>query len=129
MKWSDKYATGIDRIDGQHKTIFKMVEDFRDALDHEEGEKVYAVFLKSLNQYFRHHIGFEERCMDECRCPIANECKREHTRFVNVLSDYQQRFETFGFDRADARSLADKVDKWLSDHICRIDRELNRYQT
>jgi len=32
MKWSDDYATGIERIDEQHKTIFRMAEDFGAAL-------------------------------------------------------------------------------------------------
>ena len=71
MKWSEEYATGIDRIDEDHKMIFKMSEDFRAALDEGLGGDVYSVMLDNLSLYCRGHFGFEERCMNEYRCPVA----------------------------------------------------------
>jgi hemerythrin len=104
--------------------IFRMVEDFRSALDEGLGEGVYGGMLRSLDLYVRTHFGLEEKCMEQYHCPVAQLNKKAHERFVEVLSGYQQRYAASGFVRADARALVDVVDKWLVDHICRIDVRL-----
>ncbi len=126
MRWSDEYATGIERIDNQHRTIFKMAEHFREALDEGQGESVYGILLESLDRYVRNHVGFEERCMDDYDCPVAEQAREAHQSFVDVLSGYRQRFQARGFDRAEARKLVDTIDQWLADHICRIDLHLKQ---
>ena len=42
MKWREEYATGIRRIDEQHKTIFKTAENFQSAIDTGAGESRYV---------------------------------------------------------------------------------------
>ncbi|MBI5854790.1 MAG: hemerythrin family protein [Nitrospirae bacterium] len=124
MKWSDEYATGIERIDEQHKMIFKMAEDFRAALDEGQGERTYGLLLDFLDRYCRGHFGFEERCMEEYRCPVAQRNKEAHASFVEVLGGFRQRCAASGYLTADARELVDTVDRWVADHICRIDVHL-----
>jgi hemerythrin-like metal-binding protein len=126
MKWRDDYATGVQRIDEDHKMIFKMVEDFRAALDVERGDAVYSVLLETLTLYCRGHFSFEERCMDEYRCPVAEKNKEAHESFLENLSEFQERYAANGFDHTDARRLVDIADQWLDDHICRIDIHLKR---
>ncbi len=126
MKWSDDYATGIERIDDDHKMIFKMAGDFRAALDECNGGAVYCVLLNALNLYCRGHFGFEERCMDEYRCPVAQKNKDAHAKFLEALSEFQRRYSVSGYDPKDARRLVDTVDQWLTDHICHIDIHLKR---
>jgi hemerythrin-like metal-binding protein len=124
MKWSDAYATGIDRIDDQHKMIFKMTEDFRSALDEGHGERAYGDMLRSLDLYVRTHFGYEEACMTEYRCPAAAANKASHDRFAQVLAGFLERYAASGFDRTEARNLVDTMDHWLAEHICRIDVRL-----
>lgn len=127
MKWSEQYATGDGRIDDQHRMIFKMAEDFRAALDEGSGERVYDVMLQSLDAYVRTHFGYEEKCMDQYACPVAEGNKKAHGRFVEVLAEFKRRYEIRGFERADARELVDTIDRWLVDHICRIDARLKEH--
>ena len=126
MKWSDDYATGVQRIDEDHKMIFKMAEDFRAALDEGMGGAVYPVLLDGLSLYCRGHFGFEEQCMEAYRCPVAQKNRKAHARFLETLSGFQQRYAVSGYDRTDARRLVGTVDQWLADHICRIDIHLKR---
>ncbi len=126
MKWSDEYATGIDRIDNQHKMIFRMTEDFQTALHEGSGESTYDTFLDFLGSYCRAHFDFEERCMDEYNCPVAQRNKEAHAGFANILSEYQHRYAAKGFNRADAHNLMNTIDQWLSKHICRIDVHLKQ---
>jgi len=126
MKWSDDYATGVERIDEDHKMIFKMADDFRAALDVGRGDVVYAVLLESLSLYCRGHFGFEERCMEEFRCPVAEKNKKAHGEFIEKLTEFQERYAASGYDHMDARRFVDTVDQWLDQHICRIDVHLKR---
>ena len=127
MKWSDKYATGVERIDSQHQMIFKMAEDFREALDERGGAGVYGVLLESLDLYVRTHFGFEEGCMNRVHCPAAQDNVDAHRTFTEVLTGLRQRYEMNGFDPAEARRLVDTIDRWLSHHICRIDVQLRPF--
>lgn len=124
MKWIEAYATGIERIDEHHRMIFKTAEDFRQALDSAQGEAAYGVLLNFLNLYCRGHFGIEERCMDEYHCPAAKRNKRAHAGFTVILKGFRDRYKANGYQAADARALVDAVDRWLDDHICRVDVRL-----
>jgi hemerythrin len=127
MKWSNAFATGIQRIDDQHRMLFKMTEDFRAALDEGKGGPVYGILLESLDQYARGHFAFEEDCMERYRCPVAEKNKNAHGRFVAIVAEFQQDYAKTGFDREDARRLVDILDEWLANHICRIDVNLKDF--
>jgi hemerythrin len=124
MKWSDEYATGIERLDTQHKTLFKMTEDFRGALDEGLGENVYGDLLRSLDLYARTHFGFEEGLMERHQCPSSRQNREAHERFVEILAGFQERYTQHGFDREDAHAMVNTMDRWLVNHICRLDLEL-----
>lgn len=126
MKWKEEYATGIQRIDEQHKTIFKTAEDFQSVLDTGAGESEYGTFLDFLTTYPKQHFDFEGRCMEEHRCPVAEKNREEHSMFLATLQEYTRRYVTNGYIAADARELVGTVDNWLDKHICRIDVHLRK---
>jgi hemerythrin len=126
MKWSEEYATGIERIDDHHRMLFKMSEDFRESLEAGGGERVYGSLLRSLDVYARSHFHFEEGCMEQYQCPVARRNKDAHVEFVEMLTGFQQRYRSKGFDRADVLGLVDFLDQWLSGHICTIDVQLRK---
>jgi hemerythrin len=126
MKWQEAYATGVERIDDDHKVIFKMSEDFRAALEERKGDEVYSLLLDSLGLYCRDHFRFEEQCMNEYRCPVALKNKEAHANFLETLSGFRERYAVNGYNSADAWRLVDTVDQWLANHICRIDIHLKR---
>lgn len=127
MKWSDTFATGVTRIDDQHKMLFAMAADFRSALDESRGERVYAGLLQSLELYVVSHFSYEEGCMARYFCPVAVGNKEAHRRFIAVLEEFNVRFAANGFDAADARNLVDTLEGWLTNHICQIDVKLRPF--
>ncbi len=126
MKWSDEFATGLERIDEQHRMLFKIAEDFRLALDEGGGERTYPLLLEVLYEYARAHFQFEETCMEKYACPLAETNREAHAGFIRMLADYRQRLDSIGFRSADAHALVSGLDRWLSNHICRIDIDLRR---
>ena len=126
MKWTEDYATGVERVDDDHKMIFKITDDFRAALDDGRGSAIYSLLLDTISIYCRGHFSFEERCMEEYHCPAAQRNRVAHASFLETLAEFQQRYAVSGYDRTDARRLVDTVDQWLDDHICHIDIHLKQ---
>ena len=124
MEWSERYATGIERIDKQHKMLFAMTHDFAMALDEGRGERTYHILLESLDAYARAHFNFEEGCMYKHQCPAADANQRAHLGFVEYLTKCRQQYANLGFDPAAARDLMETLQRWLADHIGRIDLQL-----
>jgi hemerythrin len=124
MKWSLEYSTGVEWIDEQHRALFRMSEDYREALDARQGDRVYGLMLESLALYARAHFGFEEQCMARYNCPVAEANAHAHKQFVGTVDRYRERFMSNGFDPLEARQLVDFIDQWLASHIARIDTQL-----
>jgi hemerythrin len=124
MKWSDDYATGIQRIDDQHKWIFRVADDFRSALEEGQGEKTYGVLLGFLEGYVRAHFGFEERCMEEYHCPAARANRQAHAEFTDTLDDFSRRYAGGGYRDQDAREMVDTLERWFLSHIAHVDVRL-----
>ena len=127
MKWSERFATGVEALDRQHKVLFEMSEDYRRTLDEGKGANIYGSVLQSLSDYARAHFGIEERCMFRYECPVAERNAQAHTVFVETLAMFRHRFEAAGFSVADAQQLVNFVDEWLAYHIGKIDTQLKPY--
>ena len=121
MKWSEKYVTGIKRIDDQHKGLFELSDVFRDALNEGRGERIYGGLLESLHAYAGFHFCFEEGCIGRCQCAAAEQNVNAHSKFLQDLAVFEERYKIAGFERAEAQRLVEFIDHWLADHICRID--------
>ncbi len=124
MKWKEEYATGIRTIDDQHKMLFKMVNDYNLAIDEGGGVRTYSVLLEFLDGYCRSHFNFEERCMEERRCPAAQQNKDEHDTLLAAISEYQQCYKANGYSDTDACKLVMTMNGWLKEHICGVDIHL-----
>ena len=104
--------------------VVLVPEAFRDALIEGRGERVYGLFLESLRGYARAHFGFEEGCMERCQCSAAQQNTQAHSKFLQGLSVFEERYTMVGFERADAQRLVEFFDYWRADHICCIDKQL-----
>jgi hemerythrin len=127
MKWSTEYATGIERIDKQHRGLFEMSDDVRAALDEGRGERVYGLLLETFDAYSRLHFDFEDRCMARCQCPADRQNSEAHASFLEALARFQQQYDVKGYDRADAHRFVEFFDRWLTDHVGRIAVQLKPY--
>ena len=124
MKWSEALSTGVALLDEQHKTLFRMSDDYREALAAGKGARVYKVMLDSLYVYARSHFGSEEQCMHRSHCPAAAANADAHGRFLAVLAEYRQRYAVSGYREDEAARLVDFIDGWLAGHIGGIDVQL-----
>jgi len=121
MKWSEAYTVGVPKIDTQHKMLFQIVTDYGLALDEDTGEATYENFLQALRAYCTAHFAFEEGCMAQHNCPVADKNQTAHKEFLSKLAEYELSYQAVKFVREDAKKLVTFLEKWLTGHICGID--------
>lgn len=63
-EWSDRYATGIDAADGEHRTLFMMINRLHDAVESGDADLNLAGLFVRLGDYVETHFRREERLLD-----------------------------------------------------------------
>lgn len=124
MEWNERFATGVEHLDHQHRMLFQMESDLSQALAKGGGAGVYAEFLRSLDMYSRMHFAAEEECMFRFQCPAASANLDGHRAFRTLLDDSEQKFKARGYRHDDATATAEAIRFWLVSHIGRIDTQL-----
>jgi hemerythrin len=82
--WDDKYATGIQLIDNQHKELVSLTNElFRACMDREViQQEVFKETMKRMVDYVRFHFGAEQDLMQRVNYPDYAEHKKQHDVFV-----------------------------------------------
>jgi hemerythrin-like metal-binding protein len=63
MEWSDRYATGIEDIDNDHRTLFTFVNDLHDKIADGAADDDVGATLAGLVNYVQVHFEREEMIM------------------------------------------------------------------
>ena len=126
--WTDdKYATGVEEIDKQHKRLFKLINELEEAVEEPKSEsntfkiKRIIVFLGS---YTKSHFGYEEDCMFRNKCPLYKKNEDAHKKFIGFYKDIRKESEEKGISKELAKKLYDTSGNWLVNHIGKIDTHL-----
>lgn len=117
IEWTEKFTTGINVIDGQHKRIIHYINQLTDAQKLNEPERVGEV-LDDLTDYTLSHFAFEESLMDEARYDAAEIHKQTHNAFRDKINNYQLRYSK---GELVEKELFELLNMWLLDHIAEDD--------
>jgi len=125
IKWNEKFATGVYILDEQHKELFRYSNDLEGIL--KEGDvssEMIQAGLKFLEKYVLNHFGQEENCMHQYHCPIAGKNKVAHQKFIKAYRLFEKRISQGEDAYRTLRHLHTFLEKWLVEHICKIDTHL-----
>lgn len=122
--WDDSMATGDDTVDEQHRVLIDMINGLIEAMQAGKGRQHLSDILEQLEAYTHDHFSWEEHCMTEHKCPIADVNKTAHERFVQMVAETRQRFETEGPSTELVLAIKDNLGEWFMKHIRRIDSNL-----
>ena len=126
-KWTENYETGEERVDRQHQTLFKMINDLEVMLekptitDQDVGEAI-----RWLTNYTRIHFVYEEFCMVRHSCPVWEKNQFAHDKFTAALDDFKAEFDVHGGSRRLLQRIYKAAGQWLIHHICKIDKNLRQ---
>jgi len=124
FQWDDKYATGNDEIDKQHKQIFAYLDDLEAHMEKGASQKWVTQFMSSLGLYTRSHFCYEEICMRQVKCPVADKNKEQHGKLRALFAKAQKRFDTEGVSDELLKEVQRFLTSWLVNHIMKIDVHL-----
>ncbi len=125
MEWSKNLEIGHKVVDKQHEELFRKINDLvragsKSATDPES----FKIALKLLSEYCLMHFSEEENIQLKCNYPDYIAHKEQHTKFLNVLRCFEDRFK----DEGASAKLANEVEKvavdWLLVHIANVDQTI-----
>lgn len=126
--FTDKYLTGIDSIDDQHRRLFEIIASLHDAAEaSKKGYDRYDFILETLaelKEYTETHFADEEEYMESINYAGLDAQRKAHRSFVERIS----KIELNELDENQEEYLANLTDfliKWLSQHILKMDCKIH----
>ena len=124
IQWTEKYATGVDEIDDQHKEIFNQLNRLHDAITSGLGKEVIEDILVFAHEYAASHFAFEESCMERYQCPVAKKNKEAHKQFIDSIKEIQHHVAQDHSDTDSVLELYRDLKDWIQNHILKIDTHI-----
>ncbi len=123
--WSEKYATGIDTIDAQHRRLFQAINRMEEAYLAGTEEAEAQESLAFLARYTLEHFETEEALMRNIGYPMLEFHQKEHADLMARILDMKAKLDE-GFlvpiHGADfAAHMANFAADWLAHHINEAD--------
>lgn len=85
FEWNDKYNIGVEIIDGQHKRLMQILDNFHNSILVENGTKVLAFILDDLLEYSYYHFETEEPMLEKKAGYDFLSHKTYHDELINEL--------------------------------------------
>jgi hemerythrin len=125
--WTEDLATGNKLIDGQHKDLFKMVNDLMDACTNGRGQEHIDEMMQFLINYTVKHFEDEERLQQQNKYPDFENHKKLHEAFKATVGDLAKRLKTEGASVSLVTQITSSAGTWLRNHIRHEDKKLAAY--
>ena len=124
VQWEERFETNENLIDDQHKKIFEFVNSLEGYLNGALDGAALGRLMDFLAMYVKSHFAYEEISMLRYKCPVAQQNKELHKKFLDAFQTLQVRYKTEGASREIATKLLDLTSGWLVNHICKIDTQM-----
>lgn len=130
--FTDKYKTGIDLVDKEHRRLFEIIKETNDLIQndllHDKYDEIMRL-LVDLKDYTQFHFADEEMLMEKIHYPELAAQKRAHTVFVERLVEIDLS-ELDDMDNNQQTYLLELIQfllGWLSNHIIGMDKKIAVY--
>jgi hemerythrin len=125
VQWTEDLATGIAKIDAQHRDLYRHVAALHESMRTGRVEQVEET-LEFLQRYALEHFSTEEQEMAASGYPGLAEHRRLHQRFVE---DFLRQKAALGAHTTASAvvELSQWLTDWLRDHVRRVDGDMARH--
>ncbi|MBN2796918.1 MAG: hemerythrin family protein [Clostridia bacterium] len=120
IKWSEKFSTGNELIDVQHKALIGIVNNFSIAITDEKGIEALEKVLNDMSSYAWLHFRTEEDLMAKYSFEYQEDHKQRHDQFKKQLLQFIKDFNQ-SKDLKLVERLHHYLYRWLIDHIQKED--------
>ena len=127
VRWTAELATGVERIDEEHKELIDRMDQFLDACRQGLGKERAAQMLDFLEQYAISHFAMEEGLMVESAYPSTRSHRAQHTTFRRNVQRIREVFDSDGPGVHVIVQVNRTVIDWMLDHIRTTDKALGSF--
>lgn len=125
IEWDEqRMASGFKDIDCQHRQLINKINALHDACTSGTGKEELMEQVRFLGSYTKEHFAFEEKLMQENRCPSRGQNKAAHLQFLNEFEKLAASLEKDGVSTRLVLQLKELLGNWLQNHICKVDLQL-----
>jgi len=117
-EWSDKFETGIEEIDAQHKHLFEVINRLAACFKEGRAQAGAKESLAFLNDYTKEHFYTEEEFMRVAGYPKLASHQLEHTELLTKVQNLMVKMDEGYLITADVATF---VADWLAHHINEVD--------
>lgn len=123
IEWQEKLDLGYPLIDGHHKKLVSLINEFGDLLSSSSEKYKTSVgkVLKSLIDYTIYHFDEEEKIMNKYKYGNLKEHKKVHENFVNELKS--RLIQILSGDQENGIKFYTFLWNWLFEHIAVVDKK------
>lgn len=130
--FSEKYMTGIELVDDEHRHLFEIIKETNDVINaaylHDKYDEIMRL-LAELKDYTESHFHDEEELMSRINYPHINSQKHAHSAFIEKLVNINLS-ELDNIDNNQDEYLNELITfllQWLSNHILGSDKKIGEY--
>ena len=116
VEWTPDLNTGIPDIDEQHKQMLHHINDFYEAANAKDKDRMSIVLFDLINSTLA-HFQYEEALMEQAKYPLLEPHRRVHKNFIDKLMTLHEKLQTMETTDDIAVLLIDSLDGWLFRHI------------
>ena len=132
MIWRDSLKIGVQKVDAQHKELFKRFNEFLQVVrGEEENQEVkarkIAETLNFLSEYVVVHFDSEEEIQQKYNYPGFEEHHQAHEEFKAQVADFQRRFKETKYNEDFIQEFSGRVLTWLINHVADEDQKIAQY--
>ena len=122
IEWRSSYEIGIQKIDAQHKELFKKINDLLEACNAQNGRQEVHNTIKFLGDYVITHFSDEEKLQRENDYPEYKNHKATHEQFIKDYENLKAKLDVEGVSLNFVITVNRIVIDWLIKHIGSADR-------
>ncbi|MEG3617334.1 bacteriohemerythrin [Magnetovibrio sp. PR-2] len=125
LQWMPTMSVGVKQWDEDHHTLLSMINDLKEAVDH-ENRTLMAQFLSEFVVYAETHLTSEETLMKALKYPGFEAHKARHDDFRQWMRDKQTLFQDLPA-HFDGDATAAYLKNWWYSHILKEDMAYSIY--
>ncbi|MFN7995207.1 MAG: hemerythrin family protein [Bryobacteraceae bacterium] len=125
LRWSRQYVVAAGDIDDEHRALFQLADELRQALSKDAKPRRLQLIAHKLMGHIAGHFSHEERMMRSMRYPHYEWHKRQHI-VARAAAKRLERKMLRGQAEA-APELLKFLESWLKHHIRLSDRMLGAF--
>ncbi|MEN3043824.1 MAG: bacteriohemerythrin [Candidatus Hydrothermales bacterium] len=122
IKWDEKFSTGVEQIDDQHKKFVEIINELHNAMKQGKGKEIVKKILNELKSYSVYHFKTEETYMTKYKYQEYQEHKNDHEFFKTKVKELLDKDEK-GYLGLSIETL-NFMKNWLIKHILTTDKKL-----